>query len=636
MPIRIIRRMPTIFVLLAAVSQVVAASDLADALMRGEPDRLPGLLAEGTDIDATQADGTTALHWAAFQNDADSARLLLEAGAAPNPITRTGMTPLLLAAEAGNAEIAQQLLDAGADVQMTFANGETPLMMAARTGNTATIDALLNAGAEIDATEDLRGTTALMWAAAYSNPQAVSRLIERGADPGLKSTVIAGGRGPYLAPTARSRITEFIRGTGLRGDAVDFDVDEIDDDTIGEVAARAFQEELAREITQVEEEAEDEAVDTSVSRENVLRQARQRATELRGGSATSDLSALSDEDAAEQAAQTDDDDDPGALFRRGRQRDPDDGGLTALILAVREGDLQSTRILVEAGADVNQTSEYGWTPLLTATQNRYYSLGLYLLDQGADPNIATMGGWNPLYIATDNRNIEGGDYPTRRPDMDHLDFIRRLLAEGADPNQRMASSTETRTIFTHQWLREEGATPFLRAAQSGDLELINLLLESGADPSVPTDDNVTPLMVASGIAWVEGVTFEWSREQTLEVMRLLIELGADVNVQDTMDYRTAAMGAAHKGHNDGIQLLADNGADLSLRDIGSRDSIHTLAGVTWQAIDYADGLVRVGVQSAISHLETAALIRELMLEQGHEVPPEGRTLDSICVVDICR
>jgi ankyrin repeat protein len=292
--------------------------------------------------------------------------------------------------------------------------------------------------------------------------------------------------------------------------------------------------------------------------------------------------------------------------------------------------------LVAHGADVNQTSEYGWTPLLAATQNRYYEVGKFLLEHGADPNIANNGGWNPLYIATDNRNIEGGDYPTRRPDMDHLDYIELLLAKGADPNLRMKSSTETRTIFTHQWLFEEGATPFLRAAQSSDLVLMRLLLEHGADPNIPTEHNVTPLMVASGIGWVEGVTFEWSPEQNLETIELLLELGADVNAQDTLDYRTALMGAAHKGRNDVVQLLVDHGAKLDTRDIGSRDSIHALAGVTWQAIDYADGLVRVGVQSAIAHPQTATLLRKLMRERGLSVPPEGRTLDSICITDVCK
>lgn len=259
-----------------------------------------------------------------------------------------------------------------------------------------------------------------------------------------------------------------------------------------------------------------------------------------------------------------------------------------------------------------------------------------MLEHGANPDIANEGGWNSLYIATDNRNIEGGDYPTRKPDMDHLAYIKLLLAAGADPNLRMSSSTETRTIFTHQWLREEGATPFLRAAQSSDLELMELLLEYGADPGINTLVGVTPLMVAAGIGWVEGVTFEWSAEANEAVIRKLIELGNDVNAQDIEDGRTALMGAAHKGRNYAVQMLVDAGADLALRDIGSRDSLNKLAGQTWQALDYSEGLVRVGVQSAVAHPETAALIRKLMTERGLEVPPEGRTLDSICVVDICK
>lgn len=312
------------------------------------------------------------------------------------------------------------------------------------------------------------------------------------------------------------------------------------------------------------------------------------------------------------------------------------GGLTPLIFATREGSLETVKALLDAGADVNETSEYGWTALLVATHNRFYQLGAYLLERGANANIANEGGWTPLYIATDNRNIEGGDYPTRKPDMDHLDFIARLLKAQADPNLRMRSSTETRTVFTHQWLLEDGATPFLRAAQSGDLVLMKLLLEHGADPSIATAGNVTPLMVASGIGWVEGVTYEWSPEMTRDAVKLLLDLGANVNAQDTLDGRTALMGAAHKGRNDVIELLVAHGADLGIRDMGSRDSIHALAGTTWQAIDYADGLVRVGVQSAISHPETAALLRRMMKERGLPVPAEGRTLASICVTDLCR
>jgi uncharacterized protein len=550
---------------LATAQQALAASEVADAVMRGDGNELAALLQRAADVNEAQPDGATALHWASYRDDVDAARGLLGAGARPDAANEAGITPLALASIAGNAEMIRLLVDAGADVGLRLRNGETALMLAARTGNVDALAALLDYGAEIDAAETLRGTTALMWAAAYSNPPVIELLLERGADPSVRSAIIDRGRGPYLAPSARERIEEFEKGTGLRGAAVTFDPAE-------------------------------------------------------GGTPPEEQ--LSDAEEEERFYNP--------------PREHDSGGLTPLIFAAREGDIESARLLLAAGADVNQTSEYGWTPLLTATQNRYYELGAFLLEQGADPNIANRGGWNPLYIATDNRNIEGGDYPTRKPDMDHLDYIRLLLAHDADPNLRMKSSTETRTIFTHQWLYEEGATPFLRASQSGDLELMKLLLEHGADPAIPTDHNVTPLMVAAGIGWVEGVTFEWSPEQTLEAIELLLSLGADVNAQDTLDYRTALMGAAHKGRNDVVQLLVDHGADLGVRDMGSRDSIHALAGVTWQAIDYADGLVRVGVQSAIPHAETAALIRKLMVEQGLPVPPEGRTLDSICITEVCK
>ena len=182
----------------------------------------------------------------------------------------------------------------------------------------------------------------------------------------------------------------------------------------------------------------------------------------------------------------------------------------------------------------------------------------------------------------------------------------------------------------------EGISPLIMAVQAGDLALLNRLLEHGADPAIATTDGVTPLMVAAGIGWVQGVTCEWSRAANLETISMLLKLGARPNDQDQEDGRTAMMGAAHKGRPEVIQMLVDAGGDLSLQDIGSRDSLHRLLGARWQAIDYADGLVRVGVQSSEAHPETAALIRELMMARGMDVPPEGRTLESICVVDICR
>jgi ankyrin repeat protein len=313
------------------------------------------------------------------------------------------------------------------------------------------------------------------------------------------------------------------------------------------------------------------------------------------------------------------------------------GGLTPLIFASREGDIESARALLDAGANVNQASEYGWTPLLTAVNNRNYQLAKLLIERGADVNLANKGGWTPLYLATDNRNIEGGDYPVPKPDMDHLELIQLLLEKGANPNARIKDNTLTRTIFTMQWFLEDGATAFIRASQSGDTELMKLLLKYGADPKIKTNFGDTALTAAGGIGWVPGVTYERSPKENVEAIRLLLDLGIDPNAANN-DGRTALMGAAMKGRNDAVLLLVERGADLAQKDRGSRDTdkaTSSAAGHRWQALDYADGLVRVGVQSAVEYPETSALIRKLMEERGMPTPPKDRNILSVCVVLLC-
>jgi ankyrin repeat protein len=224
--------------------------------------------------------------------------------------------------------------------------------------------------------------------------------------------------------------------------------------------------------------------------------------------------------------------------------------------------------------------------------------------------------------------------------MDHLEFIKLLLAKNADVNVRVCGtqstattctgdSTETRTNFTMQWLNEDGATPFLRAAQSSDVELMKLLLAKGADPKIYTARNVTALAVAAGIAWVEGVTYEWSREQNVETVKMLLDLGLDPNVHDE-DGRTSLHGAAHKGRNEIVQMLVDHGGDLTAHDNGSRDTVNgAMRGQTWVPLHYSQGLVRVGVQSAIAHPETAAFIKKLMMDRGLPIPAD--ITSSICL-----
>ena len=549
-------------------------SELVDAVMRGDTAVVRTLLNQRINVNATQADGATALHWAVYRGDSDTANLLLRAGANVRAANREGATPLSLASINGDASMVAALIKAGADPNEQLPTGKTNLMLASRTGNVATMKVLLDAGADINAKEDLRGTTALMWAADEAHPAAVQLLIQRGADIRARSNPTARGRGPALGKANDPRRQVAAQGAALA--------------------------------------------------------AGQPSPALGGGGDGVQANANADTAAAAAAAQDD------AAPPQQRTPPPIDGGeLTALVYATRSNDVESARILLAAGADVNQTTGYGWSALLAATQNRNYKLGVFLLENGADPNLANKGGWTPLYLATDNRNIENGDYPVRRPDMEHLDFIKTLLDKGANVNARVKDSTETRTVFTNQWLDENGATAFLRAAQSGDLELMKLLLARGADPKIATVLNVTPLQVASGIGWVEGITFEWSRQANFEAVKLLLELGVDPNIQADTG-RTALHGAAHKGRPEVVQILVDHGAQLDVRDYGNTDNRGgRLAVHTWQAVDYADGLVRVGVQSAIEHPETGMLLRKLMTDRGMPAPPLGRTLESICIVEAC-
>jgi len=158
---------------------------------------------------------------------------------------------------------------------------------------------------------------------------------------------------------------------------------------------------------------------------------------------------------------------------------------------------------------------------------------------------------------------------------------------------------------------------------------MKLLLAHGADAKIATAHNDTALAVAAGIGWVEGITFEWSPEESLEAVKMCLDLGIDPNVSDDQG-RTALHGAAHKGRTEVIQLLVDHGANLEAHDNGSRDTFAgAMKGMTWIPLDWARGLVRVGVQSAIAHPEAEKLLVKLMTERGLKIPPPPTS--SICL-----
>jgi ankyrin repeat protein len=579
--------------LLGCGSHALAQTEVADAAMRRDAAEVRRLLQSGADVKAAQADGATALHWAAYHGDASLASLLVDAGADVAAANRNGSTPLWLAASHGDAPMIEVLLEGGADANEPLPLGRRPLMLAARSGRVDAVRALLDRGADPNAKEDARGTSALMQAADQGHADVVGVLIEHGADVAAASKpVLRDGRTAALGKSGDPR--NAVRRQVI---AVICEQDSPDLSQLAELVAETTEDAVLGEAGEVPSVKNGDPCD--IER-----------------------------------------DDLGFVFTSGRPnrqaREPDGGELTPLVYAARAGSIDTARVLLDAGADVNQVTRYGWSPLLAATQNGNYQLAKFLIERGADVNLANKGGWTPLYLATDNRNLEGGDYPTRAPDMDDLEFINLLLDEGADPNARVIESTETRTVFTNQWLDEEGATAFLRASQSGDVELMKLLLERGADPKLNTELGVTPLAAAAGIGWVEGITRERSPEQTVEAVKLLLELGIDPNYQADTG-RAALHGAAHKGATEVVRILVAAGARMDIRDFGNTDNRGSpeLAAHTWLPIDYADGLVRVGVQSAIAHPETAAVLRELMEEAGLEPPPVGRTLESICIVEVC-
>jgi len=679
MEMRRVRRSPwlasaaVLWLLIAGVTRGAGPSDVADAAQKGDRAGVAKLIQQKANVNAPQVDGATALHWAIYKHDPEMVDLLIRAGADIKAANRTGVTPLMMAAIYGDAPIIDRLVKAGADVKQKGPNGETMVMFAARNGNPQAIKVLLEAGTDVNARETIRGTTALMWAVEQKHPEAVKVLLAAGADPEAKS----GGAGlprNYMANRVNQRAVLLAQDRRRRA--------------------------AANGITYEEQLTRDQKAGLEIGGQRGLAQplgpdgqpiapgggGRQGGAAQPGAApatppATTDAAPAATQGAAAPAATPPAAATPEAAAPAGRggrggrgggrqgqaagqaqgqgqpqqAPDPDDaddnevvvaglvgsggGGLTPLIFAAREGDIESAKALLDAGAKINAPSEYGWTPLLTAVNNRNYKLAAMLLERGADPNIANKGGWTPLYLATDNRNIEGGDYPVPKADMDHLEIISMILEKGANPNARIKDNTLTRTIFTMQWFFEDGATAFVRASQSSDTALMRLLLKYKADPKIATANGDTALTACTGIGWVEGVTYERSAKENVEAVKILVdELGMDPN-QGNNEGRTPLMGAAMKGRSEVVQFLVDRGAKLDTHDKGNRDTdkvSSAAAGHTWQAIDYAEGLVRVGVQSAVQRPETAALIRKLMQERGMKVPPADRTILSVCVVALCQ
>jgi uncharacterized protein len=174
-------------VIALAASVEGAGNRLIDAVRSGSVEAVTALLKQKTDVNAVEADGTTALHWAAHRDNLQLTRLLLRAGANVNAVNRYGVSPLRLAVESGNAALTEVLVKAGANPNAAIPSGESILMTAAAAGDPATLKLLLVAGAKVNAAEQTQGQTALMYAARENHAAAIKVLVEAGADVNARS-----------------------------------------------------------------------------------------------------------------------------------------------------------------------------------------------------------------------------------------------------------------------------------------------------------------------------------------------------------------------------------------------------------------------------------------------------------------
>ena len=444
---------------------------LVEAAKQGDQAAVRALLQDRLDVNEPQADGSTALAWASYHDELETAELLIRAGADASAANEYGVTPLTLACTNRSAAMVGKLLTAGADPNIAQWTGETPLMTCSNAGSVEAVKLLLTAGADANAKENELGQTALMWAAAEQHPGIVRELVNHGADVHARSN-------PSLRSEPFIIKVPSIFGLNYR---------------------------------------------------------------------------------------------PNVHFPKSA------GGFTPLLFAAQQGDVESARILVEAGANVNDATDEEGSALIVATASGHQKLAQFLLEKGADPNFTDGYGITALHYALHKglltlagfKPSDTDSFGWLRPNMP--DLVQALLAHGADPNARIENNFANldhpflaRASEDHPQVDLAGATPFILAAASGDVTAMRTLVEGRADPKLTTSEGVTPFMVAAGLGTERGSRDEQS---AVEAARLAVALGGDVNEAKKEDGRTAMHAAAYLGWNEMIQFLVEKGAQLDPKDM---------------------------------------------------------------------
>jgi ankyrin repeat protein len=284
-------------------------------------------------------------------------------------------------------------------------------------------------------------------------------------------------------------------------------------------------------------------------------------------------------------------------------------GFTPWLFAAQQGDLDSVRVLLAAGVDVNETSPRWGSALVAATARGHEALSLFLLEEGADPNAADGSGITALHytvlkgfaVLSAAPAHLGANSHLYRPSL--MELAKALLARGANPNARTVIR-QLRGVGGGAMVTAAGSTPLLLASAAADLSLVRLLIGGGADVRLATDGDVTPLMVAAGLANKMDRPTKEEYSSALEISKLLVEKGADINAVGENGW-TALHGAAYSGSDEIVQFLVDSGATLDVID----DFLQTPWSVAEGII--GAGIVNFNKKPSGPHPSTAKLLLEL-------------------------
>lgn len=478
------------------------------------------------------------------------------------------------AAMQGDRPAVGALIAKKADVNALQVDGTTALHWAVRANDLEMTELLLRAGAKPSAANQ-SGATPMLLAAMNGSAAILERLIRAGADPNAPVSDTGDTALMIAARTGKADAVKVLLGHGANVNAKE---------TWGGTTALMWSvAELHPEVTKL---LVDRGADVNAKSSFVP------SASGRGFEGTPAVVPKPNQTTEEFAS----------------------GWMTPLMFAARENDLASARVLVQAGADVNAIGGDGKDPLGLALFNGSYDVASLLIESHANVNHADAQRFTPLFWAVDRRNMETAPNFPWMVTTDPLPLIKKLLDAGANPNFLVNNTPRAR-------MREGSprivfATALMRAAFAGDIELVKLLLAHGADPHIQSSDRETTLMAACGLALINGYHRQRPSAERLEVVRLMVDLGEDVNHADSFGI-TPLMAAANLGDINIVRYLIDKGADLSAHDLGKKNDGNFGSSVEpLMPIDYAIGVgTFVPNNAVIMHDDVAKLMSDVMKQR---------------------